>query len=368
MIVSIPHHSLLEAIGRVKTIVSARSALPILSHVLIEASEGVVRLMASDLKVSIVCCIDCEVEEPGSVTVSCQRLASVLGEFPEDVVSIKLCDNNIVNIDCGKIQARLFSMSPDEFPPIRTFEDVEPVTMNQGVLKKLFWKTSFAVCTDQTRYNLTGLLCEMKDGRLTVVATDGRRMSLHRMDKVVPEGVNVKVIVPGKMISELERLLGDEGDALLTIDEAQIGVEFGPLRLVSALIEGTFPNYETVIPKKHDKEVIVETTAFINAVRRTRTMTNEKFNSVRFSLSRDLMVLRVVTPEVGEYTEELSVTYDGNPIEVAFNPDFILDVLKRVESDKVCFTLKDGSSPCILKPVMDGGKDDYVNIIMPIRI
>jgi DNA polymerase-3 subunit beta len=369
MKIAIPRQDLLDAVNKVKTAVSAKTALPILSHTLMEAEGDTVRLTATDLKVSIECTVNCAVEEPGSLTVSSNRLSSILSELPEMEVSIALGENNVITLECGRIQTKLYSMSPEEFPPVRTFEGVEPFTLPQKTLKNLFSSTSFAVCTDQARYNLTGLLFELAEGKLTVVATDGRRMSLRLEDENIPDSVHTKVIIPGKMISELERLLGDSGDVEVLLDETQAGFRFGSLRLVTALIEGTFPNYEMVIPKKHDKEIVIEREVFIEAVRRTRTMTNEKFNSVRFALENGAMVLRVNTPEVGEYEEEMEVDYDGARVEIAFNPDFVAEVLRRIASEKVALILKDSMSPGMIKPLAEEGPDDrYVNVIMPIRI
>jgi DNA polymerase III subunit beta len=368
MKITIPRQDLLDAVNKVKTVVSPKSALPILSHILMEAEESSMKLTATDLKVSIECQVDCTVIEPGSLTVSCQRLASILSELPQGDVELSLGENSVIALQSGTIQTKLFSMAPDEFPPVRSFEGVEPLVLSQELVKTMFLKTSFAICMDQARYNLTGLLVEISGGKITVVATDGRRMTLYAEEGGVPEGIDINVIVPGKMIHELERLLGGDEQVDIFIDETQAAFSFQGTRLVTALIEGTFPNYDMVIPKKHDKEAVVDVAAFTEAVRRTRTMTNEKFNSVRFTVANGSMTLRVVTPEVGEYTEDMPVEYDGDTIEVAFNPDFILDVLKRIESDKVCMVLKDGMSPGLLKPFSDEGVDNYFNVIMPIRI
>jgi len=368
MKIRIPRQDLLDNVNRAKTVVSSKTALPILSHLLLETCESAVRLSATDLKVSIECMVDCTVEEPGSFTVSSQRLAMILSELPDADVTMELGENNIIHLSCGRIRTRLFSMPPEEFPPIRAFDNIEPLVFSQEMLKKMFLKTSFAICTDQARYNLTGLLFEIQEGRLTVVATDGRRMSVCSESEGIPEGANIKVIIPGKMIGELERLLGTEGEVSVYLDEAQTAFSFNNTRLVTAIIEGNFPNYEVVIPKKHDKEVVINTLAFTEAVRRTRTMTNEKFNNVRFILSSGLLQLKVVTPEVGEYEEELSVEYDGDQVEIAFNPDFILDILRNIDTEMVSLILKDTTSPGIIKPCTDAASETYTNVVMPIRL
>jgi DNA polymerase III subunit beta len=368
MKIVIPRSELLDAVNKVKTVVSAKSALPILSHILLDAKDGVVTLSATDLKVSIECSVDCSVAEDGSLTVSAQRLSAILAELPEGEVTLALGDNNVVTLDSGKIQTKLFSMSPEEFPPIRTFDGIEPLILDQSLLRKLFAKTSFAISSDQARYNLTGLLFELNEGRLHTVATDGRRMSLFAETDGIPDGIGLKVIIPGKMISELERLLGDNAEVKVQIDETQAAFTFDSIRLVTALIEGTFPNYDMVIPKKHDKEALLDVAPFVEAVRRTRTMTNDKFNSVRFHLSTGVLTLKVVTPEVGEYREEMPIEFEGEELEIAFNPDFILDVLRRIEGDKLVLQLKDPMSPGVFKPFTEAPQDNYVNVIMPIRI
>lgn len=368
MKITIPRQDLLDAVNKVKSIVSSKSALPILSHILMETGEASVKLAATDLKVSIECNVDCTVDRPGALTVSSQRISSMLAEMPNEDITLNLMDNNVIDITCGRIETKLFSMSPDEFPPIRSFDGIDPLTFPQGTLKRLFLRSSFAICNDQARYNLTGLLFEIADGKVTVVATDGRRMSLNREAEGIPSDREAKVIIPSKMIHELERLLDDEEPVEVFLDESQIAFVFNRLRMVSALIEGTFPNYNMVIPAKHDKEVLVSTERFTEAVRRTRTMTNDKFNSVRFGFGNGMMTLKVVTPEVGEYEEELPIDYDGEVVEIAFNPDFVLDVLRRIESDKVALVIKDAMSPGILKPCTDAPDDMYINVVMPIRI
>jgi len=368
MKITVARQELLDTVNKVKSVVSAKTALPILSHVLLEAEGSSLRVTATDLKVSIECSADCTVQKVGSLTVSCQRLHSILSELPEADVQLSLLENNIVELECNGILTRLYSLSPDEFPPMRSFDGIEPLVFKQSVLKKLFTKTSFAICTDQSRYNLTGLLFQISNGRLVVVATDGRRMSLAIEEEGISSDVEVKVIIPSKMIHELERLLGDDELVKVYIDESQAGFFFDNVRVVTSLIEGNFPNYEMVVPQKHDKEVICNNEKFIEAMRRTRTMTNEKFNSVRFKISADTILLQVSTPEVGDYKEDLDITYGGEPMEIAFNPDFILDVLRRIESEKVCLILKDANSPGVIKPYTDAPLDTYINVIMPIRL
>ena len=368
MKITIPRHNLWDIVNKVKSVVSAKSALPILSHILIEADDNRIRIAATDLKVSIECSVDCTVEEAGALTISCQRLSSMLAELPDDDIYINKVDDGIIELKCGRIETRLYSMAPDEFPPIRSFDGITPMVFKQGTLKKLFSRASFAICSDQARYNLTGLLVEAAGNKLTVVATDGRRLSMAVENNEISTDNEFKVIIPAKMIHELESLLGDDEDVDVFIDESQGAFVFNNVRMVTALIEGNFPNYDMVVPKDHDKEAVLYTGLFTEAMRRTRIMTNDKFNSVEVHLTKGIIRLKVLTPEVGEYEEDMPVDYDGDDICIAFNPDFILDILRRIETEKVCIILKDVTSPGLIKPYTDAPVDDYINVVMPIRI
>ena len=369
MKIVIPKQELQNAVNTVKSVVSQKSALPILSHILMEADKDTLKLTATDLKVSIECVVDCTVETSGALTVSSQRLSMILGELPDADVNMELLDTSIVDLRCGLVETKLFSISPDEYPPVRDFEDIEPIVFKQGVLKKLFLRTSFAICTDQSRHNLTGLLLETRPDGLRVVATDGRRMSLAVSDEDIPTDRDIKVIIPAKMIHELESLLEDDPEKTVRVylDENQASFVFDRVRIVTALIEGNFPNYEAVIPKKHDKEIVVDLARFMQSMRRAYAMTNEKFRNVKVTFSDGLMRLTVKTPEVGEYDEELPISYENEPVDISFNPMFVLDVLRYMDSDNICIQLKDGSSPGVFKPYTEAPLDSYINVVMPIR-
>jgi len=369
MKIIIPKQELQNAVNTVKSVVSQKSALPILSHILMEAERDVLKLTATDLKVSIECTVDCTVEVSGSLTVSCQRISMILGELPDADVTLELCETSVVELHCGHVETKLFSISPDEYPPVRDFDDIDPIVFNQCVLKKLFQRTSFAICTDQSRYNLTGLLLETRSNGLRVVATDGRRMSLAVSDEDIPTDREIKVIIPSKMIHELESLLSDDPDKNVRVylDENQACFVFERVRIVTALIEGNFPNYEAVIPKKHDKEIIVDLERFTKSIRIAYAMTNDKFRNLKLSFSDGMLLLTVKTPEVGEQQQELPISYENDPFDISFNPAFILDVLRYMDSENVCMQFKDGSSPGVFKPYTEAPLDSYINVIMPIR-
>ena len=380
MKIVITRQDLFDAVSKVKNIVSSRATLPILSNVLLTAEDSLLKVSTTDLKVSIECQVDCTVEEPGSCMVSSQLLTSLLSEFPSGDISISL-DGSNVYFRCGRIKTRLLGADPQEFPPLRDFKGIEPIVLKQGVLKPLLGKVSFAIASEDGRPVLTGLLLEISEDELAAVATDGRRLSLIR-EKIRKDENNtisvtreVKAIIPRKVVNELEKQLKDSEDEVkIYPDENQFGFAFGNTLIVAQVIEGNFPKYQSIIPEKHDKEIILNTAIFREAIRRTSTMTNDKFNSVRFSVKEGEMMLHVNTPDVGEYQEAIPVEYEGEPVDIAFNPDYIKSVLNLIGTEKTALILKDDASPGVIKAVEktedDGEKilDNYINVIMPIRL
>jgi len=367
---TIARQELLQAVNTVRGIVPIKSALNILTHMLIEAENDTITLSTTDLKVSIVCTVNCAVEVPGSVTASCQRLSMILSEMPDADVEVELLNSSIVALRCGMVDTRLLSIAPEEFPPLKSFEGLEPIVYKQPTLKNLFRKTSYAICTDQSRYNLTGVLLEIRSDGTRVVATDGRRLSYAMNDEDIATDRQLKVIIPSKMVHELEALLKDDLEQYVRVylQETHAAFVFDRVKVITALIEGTFPNYEMVIPKKQDREILFHTDSFVQCMRRAAAMTTDKYRNVKFTFTPGQMKCNVKTPEVGEFEEDLPVEYEGEQIITAFNPMFILEVLRYMDTDKVSLQMKDGGSPGVFRPYKDGAaSDDYICVVMPIR-
>ncbi|HOM47632.1 MAG TPA: DNA polymerase III subunit beta [Candidatus Hydrogenedentes bacterium] len=383
MKITIPKNELHNAMNKIKGVAASRTALPVLTNVLLEAEGTRLRLTASDLNISIECTIDCTVIEAGATTAPCQRLSMLLGDLPDADVTLTLHDNGILDVECGLINTKFYTISADEFPPSHDFSSIKPFYLKQAVLKKLFHQTAYAVCNDQSRHNITGLLMETKQDGMHVVATDGKRLSMSVSEDAIPteeeaeEGSakaakfikDIKTIIPSKTIHELQSLMTDNIDKSVAVylGDNKAAFIFENLQVTTALIEGNFPNYTAVIPKKIGKEFILDLDTFRQCMRRCASMTSDKFRTVKFIFHDDNMQIIVKTPEIGEYEENIPVGYQGEKLEISFNPNFILDVLRNINSEQVCLQFNDGNSPGIIKPYTEAPVDSYINVIMPIR-
>ena len=337
-----------------------------LQYVLLSAEGKSLKLVATDLEVGIECVVECEeVGEEGMVTVPCKKLHEVVNNLPVGSVSVSVGDGNVVALNCGVVRYKLMGMSPDEFPKSPEVNREKSFKMPQADLKEMIRKVSFSISTDPNRVNITGLLLALVDNQLKLVTTDGRRLSMGtRTLEDAPDG-DSSYIIPRKTVMELERLLGTDGEVVVFLSENQIVFEFGDILIISNLIDGVFPNYEQVIPKNYERELVADIAPFTVATQRAGVMTTDRYNLVKYEISDGKMVVTTNCPEVGELRDELDVEYEGETLEVGFNPQFILDALKVIDEDKVRMQLKDPQSSGVLFP---NENDDYLYVVMPVRL
>ncbi len=354
-----------RGISYVQNVVPSRSALPIISNVLLEVEKDQLKLSATDLRVGVECSVPARVAKQGKLSVSGMRLAEIARELPEKDVVMEGTEDNALSLKCDKIFFKILGLPGDEFPALPVISTETPLTFEQRQVREMFQKTAFAISTEQARYTLTGLLLDIDGINVRAVATDGRRLSYAHKTAEVPKGFKAAAIVPDKMVAEVVRLMKGEGDVKVEIGENQIALSFDTVRLVSQLIEGNFPDYRAAIPKKYEREVVVDTYEFTMATRRAAAVTSREFNSVKLHVKKGLMIVSAATPDVGEAEDEIAVSYDGDELDIVFNPDYVLDALGSIESDRTVLQLKDGQSPGVLKPY---GSDEYIYVVMPIKV
>ncbi len=360
---SVTKEALLDGLQRIQNVVSTRSTLPVLTNALLETTETGLRLTTTDLEVAIRCEIAAQVEKPGSTTLPARRLAAIVRELPASEITIESDAKNISTLRCGSSYFKIFGLSKEEFPAFPSFKDAKTYSIKQSELRDGLRKTSYAISVDETRYVLNGILFSYKENKLTLVATDGRRLALFDSDVEFPRSHERDFIVPTKAVTELQRLLGEEGEAQISVAENLVSFELNGSQLVSKLVEGNYPNYRQVIPGEAKERVTLEREAFFNSVRRVSLLSSDKTSSVRLNFTKNNLDITANTPEVGEARESLAVVYRGRDISIAFNPEFLMDPIRNLSNDEIHIELIDEMSPGVIKI-----NTPFLYVIMPMRV
>ena len=368
MNLTIAKDQIIAGLQAVQNVVSSRTTLPILSNVLLRAEEGFVELTATDLDVTVACKVEAKVSKPGSTTVPVKKLFGIVRELNGGEIEIETDDKNLTSIRSGGSFFKIHGLAADEFPPLPQFKDDKKVSLTQETVKAMLKKTSFAVSTDESRYVLNGIFISLKDHKMTLVATDGRRLALVDEEVDISEKSSGEFIVPAKAVNELNRLLQDKGDVELKFGENQASFALKDdkgfsVLLVTKLIEGNYPNYRQVIPGEAKERIAMGREELVQALRRAEIMTSEKANSVRLTFGKNVLTITANSPEVGEARETMAINYKGKELAIAFNPRYLIDPLNALAEDEVFFELIDELSPGVLK--ING---PFLYVVMPMRL
>jgi DNA polymerase-3 subunit beta len=360
---SVTKEKLLEGLQQVQNVVSTRTTLPILSNVLLQADSSEVHLTTTDLDVGVRGSCEAQVDKEGATTLPARRLFNIVRELPSSEIQFDVDGKNAASIRSGQSFFKILGLPEEEFPPLPKFEDAKIVTIRQKDLRDGLRKTSYAISTDETRYVLNGILFSFKDNKLTLVATDGRRLAMVEIELEFPRSHEADIIIPTKAVTELQRLLTDDGDAKVSMGNGQIAFDLNKTLLVSKLIEGNYPNYRQVIPAEAKERVKLERETFLNSLRRVSLLASDKSNSIKLNFSKNNIDITANTPEVGEAKESLPVQYKGRDFSMAFNPEFLMAPLRALTEDEVFLDLIDEMSPGVLKI-----QTPFLYVLMPMRI
>ncbi len=359
---------LIHGLQAVQNVVGSRTTLPILSNVHMRAEGDRVEFTATDLDVSISCSVQAEVKSAGAVTLPVKRLFGIVRELPAPSVELEIDGKNIATLQAGGSFYRLHGLAAEEFPPMPKFGDNRKVTLPQQKFKAMLRRTAIAMSTDESRYVLNGIFMKFAPDKVTMVATDGRRLALDEEDLDNTAGGEGSFILPTKACVELNRLMQDTGEVDIRFTENQASFSLraekaAPVLLISKLVEGNYPNYQQVIPKETKERVVLQREEFLQALRRAEFMTSEKSNSVKLGFEKNRLDITANTPEIGEGRESLAVNYKGKDIAIAFNPGYMMDPLKALDVDEVILELNDELSPGLLR--ING---PFLYVIMPMRM
>ena len=364
--------SLLKPLGHVQSVVERRNTIPILSNVLLNGSNGRLSLTATDMDMDIIETVDCNVLREGTVTIPAHTLYDIVRKLPDGCdISIE-SDNEgrFISVEAGRSNFTLPVLPADEFPTMSGNELSCSFNMPAADVRALIDRTRFAISSEETRYYLNGIYIHSTESNgapvLRAVATDGHRLA--RVEMPLPEGAGQmpSVIVPRKAVVEIRKLIEDnESDVSISLSESKLCCKIGDTVLTTKLIDGTFPDYERVIPTGNDKLMNVNCRELAEVVDRVATISTEKSRSIKLQLKTRTLVLSANSPESGTAREELEVQYDSEDLEIGFNSRYLLDITNQVEGENIEFSLADPGSPTIVR---DQDDNTSLYVLMPMRV
>lgn len=368
MNLTIAKEQILSGLQSVQNVVSTRTTLPILSNVLLRAEEGCLGLTATDLDVTVTCSVEASVKAPGAITLPAKKLFGIARELGSGELDLEVDDKNVCSLRSGPSFYKIRGLAAEEFPPLPEFKEDKKVIIPQDKIRSMLRKTSFAISSDETRYVLNGIFLSLKEHKLTMVATDGRRLALVDEEVDLSEKSQGEFIIPSKAVNELNRLLQEKGDVEIRFTDNQAAFTLKNDKgldtvIITKLIEGNYPNYRQVIPAETKERITLGREEFLHALKRAEIMTSEKQNSVKLTFSKNNLSITANTPDVGEARESIAINYKGKETSIAFNPGYMIDPLNALPDDEVYFEIIDELSPGVFK--ING---PFLYVVMPMRL
>ena len=359
--------ALQEALTLVTSIVPSRTPKPILQCLRISTQDDVVKICATDLEAGITCLVSqVEIEQAGDIVVPAEKIASIVRESLDEVIELEAAEAT-VHIKGADSHYTIFGHEPSQYPAVAGFQGQAGIEVKLAQLQEAIEQCVFAAARESTRYALNGVLWEVKGKKLTLVATDGRRLakSIVSLDVVtsdkLPDG---RIIIPAKAMSLLDKISGEKGAKVsANFVDNQIVLACGGVVISSNLVEGNFPKYEDIIPTDCENKVSLSTDATLSAVHRAALLANQDSKGIKLSLDKDSLVFSSRTPETGNAQVDMTVEYSGASMEIGFNPQFLIDALRVIKADKFDLELGDPDRPGLIK-----SGNNFLYIVMPVNL
>lgn len=368
MKIKIDQKHLLKHVQGISAVVPTKTSLPILSTFLLESKgDGKVRLTANDLDVSLSTNIECETDGGGNVAVPGKKFFEIVRSLPEETVEITV-EGEKIGVKCKKSRFRVMGKPAEEFPKLPEQKPSATFTLKTETIEDMVSKTSYAVSNDLTRPSLCGVLWEVKGGNLSMVATDGHRLAKVALNRAIPEVSANEFIVSPKALNTLRSLAAEKEELTISLAENHITFDLGDSVIYSRLLEGPFPDYNQVIPKKNEKRLVVNRDELTDACRRVAILSSVVTHQVKLVLGKDKLTISVNTPDVGEAVEEVPCSYAETEMEIGYNARYLLDILKTIDSEDVQFLLDRNDNAGMVVP--EGGEGDVRHecLLMPLRL
>lgn len=362
----------LNIVGRA---VASRTTLPITQHVLVSADEGRLKLSATNLEIAISTWIGAQIEEGGSVTIPERLLADFVGSLPKSAIDLQTSENGLtIELKSGRSEAHINGGDSNEFPPIPSVVEGIIAKFDPQILKSAIHQVAFAAAVEDSRPVLTGVNVELKDGTAVFAAADGFRLAVHTAPLVEPCSELLTVIIPGRTLQEVERLIeGQQSpvEMVITPQKSQVLFKFENIELVSQLIQGTFPNYSQLIPQGHTTRALVAVQDLLRTTRTAAIFAKDGSGIIRVQLApgddknSGKVIISARAEEVGDNTGDLEAEVEGEEGKIAFNSKYLAEVLAVLDGEQVALEITTSSSPGVVRPV---GADNYIHVVMPMFV
>jgi DNA polymerase-3 subunit beta len=351
-------------------VVERKNTIPILSNILLRASDGHLSFTSTDLDLTLLSQAEATVKKPGSVTVPARKLFDLIRNLPEAEVALKLMENHYLGVTCQRSSFRLVAQPSEDFPTVPKIEAKKGVSFPLALWKRLTRKVLYAVSAEETRFQLMGALLKDKGKEFELVATDGHRLALIDFPKEDPKATLPNVLIPKKALAEILKMDGG-ADARVEIRHSENHLLFtvGNRQLIARLLDVNFPDYEKILSKSNDRVATVPASICQAAIRRVALFSSERSRGVKLSFEKGLLTIASASQELGEGTETLDVAFEGEPLSIGLNAQYLLDFFEEAESANVRLELKDENTQCLCQP--EGGIEGasrYTYVVMPMRL
>jgi len=353
----------IDSLKSVQSVVAGKGSLAILQNVLLEGKGTTLTLTTTDLDLSIKSTVECEIKEEGATTLPVKLLFSAMTKAPEGLVEVNVDENERAVVLAGSSRLTLNGKPASEFPKLGEEEEALEYKLPCQTLHEMLRKTAYAASQDDTRRTLKGVLMSFKDSKLTMVATDGRRLALVENEFEFPASSEKEIVLPSKAVQELLRSLDCEGEVKMLVQSAKICFMLENSKIFSKLIDDVYPNYLQVIPKNCKEKITVDRQLLLNALERASVMTMDEAHSTKLIFDENKLVVTSAANEVGEAKDEVPIKYMGERIEIMFNPAYVMDPLKAIDDDEIMIELNNGHSPAMIRCSIP-----FIYVIMPLRI
>lgn len=365
---TISREKLQEGLTAVAASIPAKTTLPVLANILVETTERGIRLSGTDLDIAVSTEVSADVETPGAITIPAKKLSEIARELPPAPVKIGAVGEQRITLECGRSKFKLLGLPRDEFPTFPQVRFQDSWRVRSGDLQKLISHTSFAVSTEESRPILNGVLWELRADRMRMVATNGHRLT--RMDLPIASGNSPggDLIVPPKALDQVRRLFPAEEELEIAQGDNHLGFRSPFTSVFTRLIEGPYPNYEQVIPRDNDRVATSDKVALISALKRMSVIASDQTHRIRLSFNAGLLRFSVQTPDLGEAQDELPIRFTGDPIDIGFNANYLLEILRYIPTDEVRLTLKAPERAVTVEPEAWSDPASYLCLVMPLRL